>query len=57
METHMGTFMFLLTFFAGIFLVFVLGYFLGQLFKLDKYLEGDQNDNKNDDQNDNNKKL
>ena len=55
METHMGTFMFLLTFLAGIFLVFVLGYFIGQLFKLDKYLEGDRNDSDKDNQKDNNK--
>lgn len=41
-------------FFGGIILVFAIGYLLGHILKLDKYLKNQGNDNKEDNQNDNN---
>jgi len=46
------TWLLIFEFFGGLILVLVIGYFIGHLLKLDKYAEGNQDDN-NDDENQN----
>jgi hypothetical protein len=48
------TWLLIFEFFGGLILVLVIGYFIGHLLKLDKYMEGNQDDNNENNQNDNN---
>ena len=45
-KNTMEKYLFILAFFAGVVLVFVIGYLLGKLLKLDKYKKDNINENK-----------